>query len=280
MRVETLADQAGARWRAAEEERLRPVVRQDAWVASLRADWRRAHAERRWLTMLRLWRTVQREQREAGRLSLYCAVPSPDELMSRAEQQAQTHAAEALERALPDDAWRLFRGYQGGSGELDCLLVGPCGIFGVEVEVASRGERVDVWGDQWWLQELDDYGRPMGVRAPMLDEHGRSPSQQAAQACRVLGDWLRSNGQAVTPVPLVLVDDPDARLSVKFPTVEIVTSVEDLTGVVRLSGAALDGNQLTDIADLIRRGHRHLGRRLVAHGAHQPTAFPAKINFK
>lgn len=257
MRVETLSDQAGARWRAAEDERVRPVARQDARVAALWADWQRAQAEGRWLAMLRLWRTVQREERQAELLSMYCAVQSPEELASRTEQQAQMRVVTALGRALPDDAWLLFRGYRGGGGELDCLLLGPRGLFGVVVAVKSRGERVDVHGDGWWSQRLDDYGRPVGARKPVLAGGGRSPSQQAAQACTGLGDWLRRNGQAVAPVPLVLVDNPDARLSVTRPTVDVVTSVDDLMVNVRLSKVALDANQLTDVANLIRLGHRH-----------------------
>jgi hypothetical protein len=257
MRVETLSDPAGARWRAAEDERLRPVARQDARVAALWSDWQRAQAERRWLAMLRLWRAVQREERQAERLSLYCADPSPEELASRTEQQAQMRVAKELGRALPDDAWLLFRGYGGGNGELDCLLLGPRGLFGVEVAVKSREERVDVQGDDWWSQRLDDYGRPVGARRPMLAGGGRSPSQQAAHACAALGDWLRRNGQEVAPVPLVLVGNPDARLSIKRPTVDVVRSVDDLMVTVRLSAVVLEANQLTDIADLIRRGHRH-----------------------
>jgi hypothetical protein len=257
MRVETLSDQAGARWRAAEDERLRPVARQDARVAALWADWQRAQAERRWLAMLRLWRAVQREERQAELLSLYCAGPSPEELASRAEQQAQLRVAKALGLALPDDAWLLFRGYRGGGGELDCLLLGPGGLFGIAVVVKSRREWVDVQGDNWWSQRLDDYGKQMGTRMPMLARGGRSPSQQAAQSCAALGDWLRRNGQAVAPEPLVLVDSPNVRFSAKRPTVDVVRSVNDLMVNVRLSKVTLDASQLTGIADLIRLGHRH-----------------------
>jgi hypothetical protein len=239
--------------RAAEQERLRPAVEQDARLAAVRADRERARAEGHWVAWLRLWFSVHREKREADRQHWLRRDLSPSELRWRAGNEAERRVEDALGRALPGDAWLLFRGYHGRRGEIDCLLLGPSGLFGVEVKYGK--DHVVVQGDDWWSQDLDNYGNLVGERKQMRDKGNRSPSQQIAQACAALAEGLRRSRQRVAPVPVVLLEHAKGRLSVKDPTVDIVTSVDSLLGIIRRSKTSLDARQQAEIAALIRRDH-------------------------
>ena len=44
----------------------------------------------------------------------------------------------ALDNAL-DDSWTLFKGYRNRAGEIDYLLIGPTGLFAIEVKARQRG---------------------------------------------------------------------------------------------------------------------------------------------
>lgn len=101
----------------------------------------------------------------------------------RLAQQAAGVAAEdqmtvALQR-LSDD-WLLFRGYVNRRGEVDHLVVGPGGIWAIEVK--GRGVCVHIDGDQWRYEKFDRYGNLVD-QGILADRRGRSWGRQV---------WARS----------------------------------------------------------------------------------------
>ena len=85
----------------------------------------------------------------------------------------QLVAAE-LGRALGDD-WTLLRGYRNRRGEIDHLLLGPGGLFAIEVKNINATVHID--GDRWRADKYDNYGNLVEQR-PVADRRGRSPSEQ------------------------------------------------------------------------------------------------------
>src|SRR3984893_5515191 len=82
--------------------------------------------------------------------------------------------ATELGRAL-DDEWTLLRGYRNRRGEIDHLLLGPRGLFAIEVKNLNATVHVD--GDRWRADKYDNYGNLVEQRA-ITDARGRSPRGQ------------------------------------------------------------------------------------------------------
>lgn len=173
--------------------------------------------------------------------------------------RGEQSVAAGLGRALDDD-WILFQGYRNRRGEIDGLLVGPRGLFAIEVK--NHNGTVDIRGDDWSSVKYGRRGDVLRERAPMGDRRGRSPSQQLSEPTGQLADWLRIRGQQVTPVLIVALVHPNARIGqVRSPTVHVVTSVQALLKRVEQSPATLPGRQRAQVEDLIRRDHEHWAGR-------------------
>src|ERR1700730_1840027 len=82
--------------------------------------------------------------------------------------------ATELGRALDDD-WTLLRGYRNRRGEIDHLLLGPQGLFAIEVKNINATVHID--GDRWRADKYDNYGNLVEQRE-VADRKGRSPSEQ------------------------------------------------------------------------------------------------------
>ena len=90
-----------------------------------------------------------------------------------------------LEDALShlSDDWIMFRSYQSKRGEADAVLVGPDGVWVIEVK--NHRVRLTVDGDQWHIDRLSTAGRPQG-RQPATDRGGRPWGRQAGDAAQSL----------------------------------------------------------------------------------------------
>ena len=260
MRVVRLSDHPGDLVAAGERERRRGATEQEARLAAARQDRLRARSAGRWLTWLRLAFTVGREKRATGRLQVHARMPTADEEKARAGHDAELRVEEGLGRGLGDD-WTLFRGYRNARGEIDGVLLGPRGLFTIEVKYHNG--TVYITGDDWSSEKYDKYGNRVRERAPMRDASGRrSPSQQLTEPSAMLAERLRRREQQVNPQCVVLLAHPNARIgAVKGPTVQVVTSVRELLDLVDRSLARLDAARLPAIDDLIRRDHYYWAAR-------------------
>jgi Nuclease-related domain len=93
-----------------------------------------------------------------------------------------------LGRALDDD-WTLLRGYRNRRGEIDHLLLGPRGLFAIEVKNINATVRID--GHRWRADKYDNYGNLVEQR-PVTDRTGRSPSEQLNEPAGELELFLRA----------------------------------------------------------------------------------------
>ena len=168
-----------SRQRIAAEKRAHSVhqdalIRYQARVQTVRVKRDRARAEHRWWTWLRLSLSVWTAKRQVPRQPVPAAGHTDLEEKLMAGIAGEQLVAVELGRALDDD-WTLLRGYRNRRGEIDHLLLGPRGLFAIEVKNLNATVYVD--GDRWRADKYDNYGNLVEQR-PIADRRGRPPSVQ------------------------------------------------------------------------------------------------------
>lgn len=88
-----------------------------------------------------------------------------------------------------DDSWYEISGYKNWKGEIDKVLVGPDGIFAIEIKNINGKIYCD--GDGWIKDKYDKYGNAVELGLPIEDRKGRSPSQQVNEAADMLQAYLQ-----------------------------------------------------------------------------------------
>lgn len=143
---------------------------------------------------------------------------SDDERKKMAGAQGEAMVAEHLGRLL-DDEWTLICGYTNKGGELDQLLVGPTGVFALEIKYVNGD--IAVHGDCWarTLRMRHDI-----KRNAIVDGGGRSPSQQL----NATADGVqRVVGRVIPNLPvgrIVVLSHPRATvIALSAPTTQVVT---------------------------------------------------------
>lgn len=270
MRITQLSDHPGAmllhaqQRRAAGDREMRlayenalAVHRQHAAQAREMRD--RAWAQRRWGAWVRAVFAVWQARRQTPAARLPASQPTDEEEKLTAGAAGERLAADALARVL-DDEWTLFRGYRNRRGEIDQVLLGPRGLFAIEVK--NHNARIDVYGDQWWSTKYDRYGNPVGPRREMSDGRGRSPSIQLNEPASQLADFLRSRGHPVTIGRVVMLTHARAQLrSCTSPTVHICTSVPQIRKLLNASKVSVNAAERADLERLIVNYHHFHARR-------------------
>src|SRR6266571_1812571 len=200
-----------ARRRRAAERRVLSVyedelVRYRARVQAVRVRRDRARAGRAWWTWLKLSVGVWREKRGIPRPPVPSAGHAPhastdteEKIMAgiAGEQQVATELGRML-----DDSWTLLRGYRNRRGEIDQVLVGPRGLFAIEVKNLNATVHVD--GDRWRADKSDRYGNLVEQR-PIQDRLGRSPSVQLNEPADDLERFLAGRGHAAEVRRMVIL---------------------------------------------------------------------------
>ena len=252
-----------ARRRQSAEQRVLSVyedelIRYRARVQTVRVRRDRARDGRRWWTWLRLSLAVWREKRGIPRPPVPVAGhPTGLEEKIMAGIAGEQLVATELGRALDDD-WTLLRGYRNRRGEIDQLLLGPRGLFAIEVKNLNATVHVD--GDRWRADKYDNYGNLVEQR-PIADRMGRSPSVQLNEPADDLERFLAERGQPAGISRVVILAHRRSGLGpVRNPTVETFTSPGDLLTLIGNSASRLDRGQRAAIAALIRRDHEFHGQ--------------------
>lgn len=270
MRVIELSDHPGTLLRDIQRERgadsrraqaryAREVADHEARLAAARARRDHARAGHRWRAWIRAAFAVWTERRRVPRPAVPAGVPSAQEESIAAGRAGEQLVATELGAALGDE-WVLFRGYRNARGEIDHLLLGPRGVFAVEVKYHNATMYIS--GDDWRFDRFDRWGNRVG-QGRVEDRTGRSPSVQLNEPADELAKFLRSRGQPVLIKRIVILNHPRSRIGgQRDATVEVTTSSRHILDMVRQSRIELSDGQLTQIASLIERDHRfHDGRR-------------------
>jgi hypothetical protein len=241
--------------RRGQEQYEDELIQHQAGVQAIRVKRDRARASRRWWTWLRLAHAVGAEKRRAPRPPLPPADDPGLEERIKAGMAGEQLVADELGRALGDD-WALLRGYRNRRGEIDELLLGPTGLFAIEVKNLNATVHVD--GDRWRGDKYDNYGN-MVERRLIADRTGRSPSEQVNEPADELQRFLRERGQQVTIQRVVVLAHRRSRLVLDGrDTVQVATSPAGVLSLAHGSADRLGDGQRAELERLIRgeRGRR------------------------
>jgi hypothetical protein len=271
MRFIPLSDHAGEMLRRArrgragagkrDEERYRQnVAAYDRSVGEARE--RRDQAVARWrlLSALRWGLALWRRRRSGPPAPPADRGPSRNEaaLEAGAEGEREVHAA--LADAL-DDSWALFKGYRNRAGEIDYLLIGPEGLFAIEVKHVNGAFRITP--GQWLYRRSDGYGNEVGDVTLLADRGGRPPQVQLAEPLEQLERFLAKRGQPVPWRSVVLLNHPRAKIisCADGLGAEVLTSTRQLLDLITRADGDVGSGQIGEIARLIERDHRFQAER-------------------
>lgn len=220
-----------------------------------------ARATHRWLAWLRGIFAVRRMKRQAPTPPPLVSAPTDEQRQLEAGVEGEQFVADDLGRALSDD-WVLLRGYKNRRGEIDHLLLGPTGIVAIEVKNINGTVHCD--GDTWRVDKFDKYGNL--VEQYGLGDNGarhRSPSAQLNEPTDALEEFLRSRGEDVDLLRVVLLAHPRSKVGTCHgATVNIFTRASQVTRLLSKVKQPFDATTQARLEDLIIRDHGyHSGRR-------------------
>jgi hypothetical protein len=160
-----------------------------------------------------------------------------------------------------DDSWTIIAGYRAQDGEIDRILVGPKGVFAIEVKNLAGVIHCD--RDRWWRDKKDRRGNVIERDVPIVDNGGRSPSRQINDAADSLERLLRKNGHDVRIVRGVVLANPRAELgNISGLNVHFLALVQHMDMQrVFARGAPLDTEQARKISVTIRLHHEWFERK-------------------
>jgi hypothetical protein len=270
MRLVELSDHPGTllrdiqRGRDADDQRAlarhdRELAKHQARLARARARRDQARARHRWWTWIRASLAVLALRRTVPRPPVPGRGRSGQEESIAAGMAGEQLVATELGAVLGDE-WILFRGYCNVRGEIDHLLLGPRGLFAVEVKFHNA--TVYINGDEWQFDKFDRWGNRV-EHGRIEDRTGRSPSVQLNEPADELEKFLSSRAQPVRITRIVILNHPRSRIGgERRATVQVATSPQHIVDLARESRSGLNHGRLTQIASLIERDHRfHEARR-------------------
>src|SRR5215469_5352640 len=238
----------------AEERYRRELAAYQRRVGQPRERRARARAQGRLLSWL-WWGLVPLWRRSAGRPAPPASLaPSHGEAAIAGGAQGEQEVAVTLDAEL-DDGWVLVKGYRNRRGEIDYLLLGPGGLFAVEVKYVNGTFRIT--RDRWRFVKYDNYGNPVEQGA-VQDRGGRPPNVQLTEPLEALEEFLATRGQPVRMQPVVLLNHPKARIDrcAADVGVLVLTSTAQLLRVALDANAGISGSQLAEVERLVERDHR------------------------
>ena len=258
------ADRQRAEHQQALARHQEALARHSARVTALRQDRDRARADRRWFTWAKTtvvtWHTQQRRPRPPAARPVAAQHSVADEEAILTAGITGEHIVAAELGAALGDEWTLLHGYRNRRGEIDHILLGPRGLFTIEVKY--RNATVDIDGDQWRFRKYDHYGNVV-EHGLITDRRGRSPSVQLNEPTAELERFLSSRHHPIRARRVVILTHPRSALGqCQNLTVDLVaTSTSRLLGLLSESPAVLGEAQVSGLQELIVRDHQFNNRR-------------------
>lgn len=264
MQVEHLSDHVGQQLRSSQARMQGARTELETRQADLRQAKDQVRAARRakpWWKILLFVPTPEQRSAVAYRQDVEQRIRRVHQEMEQIDQRIRQQTAGAqgenlLEQGLAHlpDEWVMLRGYRNRRGEADHVLVGPGGIWLVEVKY--RRVRLHVRGDEWWYEKLDSYGNAV-ENGWATDRTGRSWGDQVNDVAQDLRSWLSRNHHDMPVYTAVMLMHHQAQLgqTLDLAVNLLGTAPRHLIEAIRESHASLTPAQRVEIVDLIRRDH-------------------------
>jgi Nuclease-related domain len=185
--------------------------------------------------------------------------PSQEEYRKAAGVEGEDGVIDHLAARLGDE-WRALRGYRNHRGEIDVLLLGPKGLFALEIK--NINVTIVCNGDHWHYQKYDKYGNPVGAGGTLTDDAGRSPSQQlneptdeliAALARRYPQMWIQRIVVLFNPRGWVDIDSSTL-------TVAVANEVDFVLQLIAESRVEIPPDAIPELEAMIVADHRRRNR--------------------
>ncbi len=271
MRVKVLSDHVGEQLRRSEQHLDETAANQAAWhsyYAQAQTEWEAAkRAKPFWKRIL----AVPTEAEEAAQHHVGQAaqqVAWADYSTQQAYGRMQQHGSGAYGEDLLawslsalSDEWVMLRGYRNRRGETDSVLIGPDGVWAIEVK--RRRVLLHAVGDQWWFQKISTRGNVYESEWA-VDGGGRSWPQQVGQVAHDLEAWLTRQGHRIrVHTAVVLMHEHAQLVEVVNPAVDFVgTDARLLMGTIEYLSSPLTPRERAEVVRLVERDHRfHANRR-------------------
>lgn len=178
-----------------------------------------------------------------------------EETLLEAGREGEERTAALLGRMLGDE-WTLLKGYYNPRGEIDQILVGPLGVFALEIK--NLNGQIHCHGDIWSRDKYDSRGRIVQANLPIFDRTGRGPSVQVNTAADYLQQFLNRT-RTIRIVRAVIFAHDRSRLgTIKQQTVEYIAPLDEATikEMLTIVKSPLDATQASSVVALIERDHK------------------------
>lgn len=256
-----LSDFAGAKLEEARAARMAPYkARLAAYEAARAAKHRRVQAARLRLSETLAW-TAWRDYLSAitARLPRIPIPQEPDlaEKKWQAGYEGERAVDDFLKQHLGAD-WTLIAGYKNRKGEIDRILVGPKGVYAIEIK--HLGGTIYCDRDNWWRDRHGRGCRVVEEGVTIADNGGRGPSRQLNEPARMLQHFLSRKGANVRIRRGIIFSHDRAFLGkLDEPTVHFVATLEWLNLETLFAGVEreLAPEACAATVSLIRRDHQH-----------------------
>lgn len=178
-----------------------------------------------------------------------------DEVVWAAGSEGEDRVARFLASNLSDD-WTLVAGYKNAKGEIDQILIGPAGVFAIEIKFVNG--TVYCNADKWWRDKSDKYGNVVERNISIADKRGRSPSRQLNEAADLLAAFLEKRTGISRVRRVVVLSHDSSRIgSLANLTVDHVTTLCDwnLTRHLKSSVPPIEAAEIARVLQAIQKDH-------------------------
>jgi hypothetical protein len=192
----------------------------------------------------------------------------PDEIDRRyaSGREGERRVDEYLRTRLSDE-WILLCGYRNGKGETDRVLVGPGGIFSMEIK--NINGYVSCKGDSWTRDICDAYGRRVKLNVSIVDGNGngrqRSPSSQLNEPTDILERHLKRTLPDCRICRIVILTHERSRIAklddLKLDEVTLL-SEWNLEATFEKSPCRLTKTEVERIVQKIESHHHYMDRMM------------------
>ena len=175
-----------------------------------------------------------------------------------------------------DDRWILLCGYKNAKGEIDRILVGPDGLFAMEIK-NYRGT-ISCNGDEWRRDKYDRWGNLVRRNEPIEDRGHRGPSRQVNEPANLLETFLARTLPGSKICRCVVFSDDDAQFAdISGVTVDGVYLLKsfDLQDMLRKSVFRPDA--VDKLARQIEKDHRFWAGRHRRRAPDPDTGFDPEL---
>jgi hypothetical protein len=219
------------------------------------------------------WQTLQVWQLCKGIVSLgwslFATKPQPpfrraasqEEHIWNSGRQGEQMVIKLLEDCL-GDSWTLILGYRNAKGEIDQVIVGPYGIFAIEVKHINGVVHCNA--DQWWRDKYDRYNNLVERNSAIADKGGRSPSRQINESANSLVARLAKKTTIRRVQRAVVLSHSSARLGkLAHPTVDriMLLNKRAMGEFIKSSPDRIDACEVVRAIEVIREDHTFHNQR-------------------